>query len=81
MEFEIRKCNPEKNPKDFCHKEEEIENWLSHSSIETWYIQKQVDMNKYHQEPTYLSVYHTDKRLLNVDHVQQTVMKLDQVEV
>ena len=38
IEFEIRKCNPERNPEGFCHAEEEIESWLSHSTIDTWYI-------------------------------------------
>lgn len=64
-----------------CHEPKEIDEWLKASSIETWIIQKKVDMNKYFEEPTYRVMKIMDKRLLGIDFVDATVMELEQVEV
>ena len=80
IQFEVQKCitPPEgpTSPEEECRDHEEINNWLKSSSIETWSIQKKVDMSKYNSEPTYRIMKIMDKRLLNVNYIDGTQISI-----
>lgn len=79
IQFEVQKCATPPDQEDTCGTPEEIESWLSSSSIETWSIQKKVDMSKYSSEPTYRVMKIMDKRLLGIDFIDATSLSLRQV--
>lgn len=68
-------------PDGECAESEAIDNWLQSSSIETWSIQKKVDMSKYDSEPTYRIMKIMDKRLLGINYIDATSLTLRQVNV
>lgn len=80
IQFEVKKCTkgPDDDPSK-CHSEKEIEEWLQASSIETWSLQKKVDMSKYTSEPVYRVMKIMDKRLLGIDYIDASSLSLRQV--
>ena len=59
-----------------CFSTEKIDSWLKSSSIETWSMQKKVDMSKYSSEPVYKVMKIMDKRLLGIDYIDATSLSL-----
>lgn len=81
LTFEVNRCTNTSENKNWCHPDYEIDEYLAKASIETWTIEKRVDMNKYYEEPSYCIMELHDKKLLNQKYLQSTDIKLVQSNI
>ena len=68
VSFEIRRCVNTTENNNWCHEDEEIDEYLAKTSIEIWTIQTKVDMSKYDEPPLYRIMTLENKKLLNREY-------------
>ena len=53
VSFEVRRCVNSTENGNWCHPDEEIDEYLKNASIEFWTVQTKVDMKKIDEAPLF----------------------------